>query len=146
MEKVLDMQFIRYMNLFSRVTRVSAKFCFPYNNMIVYIIPRNSIEQAIGRDNSNLRKLSNILGKRIRVVGEPKGKEHRDIQEFISTLVSPTQFQSLELKRGEKGEEIIITAGGLENKSLLIGRQRAREKELKEIIEQYFGVKELKIL
>jgi len=112
--------------------------------MLVFVVPKMAVEMAIGRDNSNLKKLSEILGKRARVLGEPNGK--KDIENFLKVLVSPIQFEKLEVKSGINGEEIIISAGGLENKSMLIGRQRAREKELKEIMEQYFGIKNLKIL
>ena len=70
--KTFDMQFIRYINLFGRITRVEAKHCFSYNNMLVFAVPQFAIERAIGRDNSNLKKLSNILGKRVRVVSEPR--------------------------------------------------------------------------
>jgi NusA-like KH domain protein len=137
------MQFIRYINLFSRITRVPVKHCFAYNNMLVFVVPKMAVEMAIGRDNSNLKKLSEILGKRARVLGEPR--DNRDIEEFLKVLVSPIQFEKLEVKEGLNGKEIIITAGGLENKSMLIGRQRARETELKQILEQYFGIKNLRI-
>ena len=142
--KTFDMQFIRYINLFSKVTRVSPKHCFAYNNMLVFIVPKMAVELALGRDASNLKKLSEILGKRIRVLAEPSDK--KDIQHFLSVLVSPIQFEKLEIKTGTSGEEIIITAGGLENKSMLIGRGRARENELKAVVEQYFGIKNLRIV
>lgn len=142
--KTFDMQFIRYINLFSKVTKVSPKHCFAYNNMLVFIVPKMAVEMALGRDASNLKKLSEILGKRIRVVGEPQGR--KDMDGFLKVLVSPIQYEKLEVKNGLAGEEIIINAGGLENRSMLIGRGRARENELKAVVEQYFGIKNLKIV
>jgi len=145
MTKTFDMQFIRYINLFGRVTQVTAKHCFSYNNMLVFVVPRGAIQMAIGRDNSNLKKLSDILGKRIRVVAEPKGVS--DLQIFVSTIVSPIQFEKVEIIEAAdgSGKEAVITTGGRESKAMLIGRDRARESELKEILEQYFGVKVLRI-
>ena len=144
MKKIFDMQFIRYINLFGRVTKISAKHCFSYNNMLVYVIQRNQIERAIGKDNINLKRLSKILDKRIRVVAEPNGIE--DMQRFISVIISPIQIQGLEVKDKDNNKEVAISAGGRENKAMLIGRQRSREAELKDILEQYFGVKTLKII
>lgn len=144
MIKTFDMQFIRYINLFGRVTRVSAKHCFAYNNMLVFVVPNSEVERAIGKDNSNLKRLSDILSKRIRIVSEPRGI--KDIQGFISTIVSPTKFQALEIITGANGKEVVITSGGRESKALLIGRQRAREDELKSVLDQYFGIKNLRIL
>jgi NusA-like KH domain protein len=144
MTKTFDMQFIRYINLFGRVTKISAKHCFAYNNMLVFIVPNFAVERALGRDNSNLKKLSDILGKRIRIIAEPRGIQ--DINNFISAISSPIRFQNLEIKDGENGKEVIITAGGRENKAMLIGRARSREEELSSIIDQYFGIKVLRIL
>ena len=137
--KTFDMQFIRYINLFGRITNVSAKHCFMYNNMIVFIVPGFAIERSLGRDNSNLKRISDILGKRVRVVAEPKGK--KDIERFIKVLVSPIEYQNIEVKE----DEVIITAG-MESKAMLIGRGRVREQELKQILEQYFGIKNVRIV
>jgi len=143
--KTFDMQFIRYMNLFSRITRVSAKHSFLYNNMIVFVVMPSNVERAIGRDNENLKKISNILGKRIRVVAQPRGI--KDISGFLSVIVSPIKYQNLNIVDNETGEkEVVISTQGRENKAMLIGRERIREKELKEIVEQYFGIKNLKIV
>jgi len=142
--KTFDMQFMRYMNLFAKITRVSSKHCFSYNNMLVFAVPGDFVQQAIGRDNSNLKKLSSILGKRIRVIAQPSGD--KDLSRFVETLVSPIQFQKLDVVDAESGKEAIITTSGRESKAMLIGRERAREAELKEILDQYFNVKILRIL
>jgi NusA-like KH domain protein len=145
MTKTFDMQFIRYINLFGKVTRVNPKHCFTYNNTLVFVVSRELVQQAIGRDNSNLKKLSEILGKRIRVLAEPNGLE--DIEQFFTVLVSPIKFEKLEvIDRPESGKELVINAGGRESKAMLIGRDRAREKEMKEILEQYFEIKSFKIM
>ena len=136
------------MNLFGKVTRLSAKHCFIYNNTIVYVVPHMAVQMAIGKDNYNLKKLSEITSKRIRVIAEPRGVE--DISSFVSVLVSPIKFERLEIidktAEGEnKEKEVVITTGGREAKAMLIGRGRARQTELKEIIEQYFKIKNLRI-
>ena len=138
------MQLIRYMNLFSKITRLSAKSCFIYNNTIVYVVAHAIVQRAIRKDNSNLRKISGIIGKRIRVIAEPRGVE--DLKSFVSVLVSPIQFEKIEVVKNDKQEEeIVITAGGREPKAMLIGRGRARETEMKEVLEQYFKIKNMRI-
>jgi NusA-like KH domain protein len=142
--KTFSMQLIRYMNLFSRITRVSAKHCFIYNNTVVYVIPKVFVQQAIGKENANLKKLSDIINKRIRVVAEPFGLN--DLENFVRVLVSPIKFDRLEVAENEKGDkEAVVTAGGRESKAMLIGRGRARENEMKGILEQYFGIKNFRI-
>jgi len=143
--KKFDMQFIRYMNLFGRVTRVIASHCFAYNNMLVFVVPREFVQQAIGRNNSNLKTLSNILGKRIRVVSKPDGL--KDLKNFVSTIVSPIEFDKVEIVESPETriKDAVITTSNRESKAMLIGRDRARESELKAILEQYFEIKNLRI-
>ncbi|MBM3247074.1 NusA-like transcription termination signal-binding factor [Candidatus Pacearchaeota archaeon] len=143
MTKTFDMQFIRYMNLFNRVTRIGAKHCFTYNNTIVFVVPRAKVNEAIGKNNENLKKLSSILLKRIRIIAEPKSE--KDVESFISVLISPIQYKTLEVVNNNGAEELIITAG-MESKAMLIGRNKTRLEELKNIVEQYFGIKSVKIL
>lgn len=107
--------------------------------MLVFIVAQFAVDQAIGRENTNLKRISEVIGKRVRIIAEPKSR--KDIERFIKILVSPVEFQSLEVK----DDEVIITAG-MENKAMLIGRQRAREQELKEILAQYFQIKNVRIL
>jgi len=140
MTRTLDMQFIRYMNLFGKVARVNAQHCFTYNNMLVFAVSKPAVTKAIGRDNENLQRLSRILHKRIRIVAQPITKTSEDIKTFITTVTSPIEFNSIEVKNNE-----VTISAGREGKARLIGRQRIRQKELSEILEQYFGIKKLNI-
>jgi len=143
MIKTFDMQFIRYINLFGRVTKVNPKHCFSYNNMLVFIVPYSKVEQAIGKNNINLKKISEILGKRIRVIPEPKNK--KDIKKFITILVYPIQFNGLEVTENQSGDEELLITADLQGRSMLIGRNKIRLEELKNIVEQYFGIKNVRI-
>ena len=138
MTKTIDMQGMRYLNLFSQITRIRTRFLFPYNNMLVFCVPRTLIKNALGRDNENLRKLSGIINKRIRIVATPLGIS--DIKRFISAIVSPVEFKELEIK----DNEIILTAGA-QSKAALLGRNKRRLLEMQEIIRDFFD-KEFRII
>ena len=136
--KTLDMQFIRYANLFSKITKIRCSHCFEYNNAIVFAIPRHFIMKAIGKDSINLEKLSKVINKRVKIVAIPNGKE--DITSFVSMVTKPIKFNGIELR----GEEAIITAG-MQSKAALIGRGKVRLNEMENILGQYFGVKKVRI-
>lgn len=140
MARTLDMQFIRYINLFSKISKIQAKHCFSYNNALIFVVSKKDVRKAIGPENSNLRKISGILKKRIRIVAEPKEKRTLDIENFVKTIVSPVEYNTFDVQ----DNEVTITAGK-EGKARLIGRQRIRQKELQEILGQYFGIKRLNI-
>jgi NusA-like KH domain protein len=138
MVKVLSMQFIRYINLFTRVTRIKTNHCFEYNNAIVFAVPRNLVTKAIGMDNKNLRTLSEVIRKKIKIVAIPKGVE--DIENFVSVITYPVRFKSIEVN----GDGAIINANN-QSKASLIGRDKIRLEEMKNVLDQYFGIKRVMI-
>jgi len=138
MTKTIDMQDMRYLNLFEKVTRVSTRFCFSYNNNVVFVVPRNLVSKAIGENARNIKRINEILGKRVKVISSPRGIE--DAKKFIESIVNPVTFKNLEIK----DNEIIITAGS-QSKAALIGRNKRRLIELQKIAKDYFK-KDLRIV
>ena len=138
MIKVLDMQFIRYANIFNKVTRIRCNHCFEYNNTIVFAVPKNLVLKSIGRNNLNLETLSRIIGKRIKIIAIPRGKE--DIENFVATLIRPIKFRAIEIR---DNEAIINTMP--QNKASLIGKNKVRLSEMENILGQYFDIKSVRI-
>ena len=132
MVNTIDMKDMRYLNLFERITRVQTKYCFNYNNILVFAVPRNLISKALGRDISNLKRLSEILRKRIKIVGIPEGE--KDIRHFIEAIVNPVTFKDLEITENE-----IILNAGPQSKAALIGRNKRRFLEMKGIVKDFFN-------
>ncbi len=137
MIKTIDMQVMRYINLFARISRVAPKHCFSYNNMIVFVVPKVKVQQAIGDNSVNLKKMSETIGKKIKVVAIPHGL--KDAENFVSTIISPIEIKNVEID----GSNLIINATS-QSKALLIGRNKRRFEEMQKIVKNYFG-KELKI-
>ena len=136
--KTIDMQLIRYLNLFEKITRIRTKYCFFYNNTIVFLVEPRFVAMAVGDSGKHVKKLAEILGKKIKIVSIPNGD--KDIENFIAALVDPIQFNSLEVT----SNEVIINAGR-QSKAILIGRNKTRLMEIQKIIKQYFN-KELRII
>lgn len=136
---IINMQTMRYINLLDRVARVRTRKCFIYNNIIFFAVPRVMVSQAIGPNAQHVRELQEKLGKRIKIISEQHGLENA--QKFVMDIVSPVRFKSLELTH----EGVVITAGSPQTKAALLGRNKKRLEELKQIIEDNFHV-ELKIL
>ena len=131
MVKTIDMQEMRYLNLFERITGVTTRFCFKYNENIVFCVPRHLVSRAVGEGGRNIRKLSEILGKRIRVIAAPHGIS--DSENFIKTIISPLTIKDFQLKENE------IIAGAGKNKAALIGRNKRRLLEMQRIVSDFFS-------
>jgi transcription antitermination factor NusA-like protein len=129
--KTINMQDMRYLNLFRRISGVSTRHVLQYNQMLIFCVPKNLVLKAVGERGANLKKISNILGKRIKVIPIPKKIEHA--KPFIEAIVSPVEFKELEIKENE----IILTAG--RNKAALLGRNKRRLLEMQKIIKDFFN-------
>ena len=132
------MQDMRYLNLFTKITHVSTRFCFKYNETIIFCVPKKFVSKAIGSEGNNIKRINQILRKKIKVISFPEGI--KDAKIFISNIVSPVTFKDLEIKEGE----IILNAGS-QSKAALIGRNKRRLKEMQGIVKDYFD-KEFRIV
>ena len=131
MGNTIDMQHMRYLNLFSKITRVSTRFCFNYNEMIVFCVPKQLVSRALGERGKNLQEINKILGKKIRIIPIPKTVQHA--KQFIEAIVHPVTFKNLEITE----DEIVLTAGS-QNKAALIGRNKRRLLEMQKIVRDFF--------
>jgi NusA-like KH domain protein len=138
MVKTIDMQDMRYLNLFAKITRVNTPFCFKYNEAIIFCVPRKLISKAVGENGKNVKQINQILRRRIKIIPNPQGIE--DAKEFITAIVSPVIFKELNVKN----DDIILTAGS-QSKAALIGRNKRRFLEMQKIIKSFFD-KEFKIV
>ena len=138
MVKTIDMQLMRYINLFTKISHVLSKHCFIYNSTIMFVVPKKDVSKAIGQNNINLKKVSAIINRKIKVVGAPQSLA--DAEKFISTIIYPLEIKSIEIK-----DNWLIINAGQQNKAMLIGRNKRRLDEMKKIIKEYFN-KELRIV
>jgi len=106
--------------------------------MLIFCVPKNFVMKAVGENAKNLKRMSEIIGKRIRVIPLPRGIQ--DAKNFIENIISPVTFKDLEITE----KEIILNAGGTQNKAALIGRDKRRLIEMQKIVNDYFG-KEFRI-
>ncbi|MFH1238075.1 MAG: hypothetical protein ABIH79_02670 [archaeon] len=141
MAEIINMQLIRYLNLFARVTKVSTTKCFFYNNQIIFAVPKTQVSRAIGRDGINVKKLNGILRRKIRVVAMPMINNNDEIGKFVEAVISPIEFNKIEVK-----ENSVVINAGRQSKASLIGRNRQREKELSEVLKNFFNVVKLRIV
>ncbi|MFW5846956.1 MAG: hypothetical protein ACOCUU_02230 [Nanoarchaeota archaeon] len=138
MANVLDMQDIRYLNLFGKITRVDTMNLIKYNEHLVFGVPKNQLSKAIGEKGKNVKHLKNLLKKRLKIVALPKNIE--DCERFFRDIINPTEFVEMKIE----DDKIIINAGS-NNKAALLGRNKRRLLELQKIAKDYFK-KDLKIV
>jgi len=141
MASVIDMQLMRYINLFAKTTGVQTTKVFVYNNQIVFAVPKSKVSIAIGRGAVNARRLNEILRKKIKVVAMPEVDSNEGIGKFVEETVAPIEFNKIEVK-----ENSVVVTAGRQSKAALIGRNRTREKELADVLKNFFHIAKLRIV
>lgn len=126
------MQTMRYINLLDRASHVKTSNCFVYNNTIFFAVPAQLVSKAIGPAANHTKNLQEKLGRKIRIIREPRGEG--DIDRFVKSVVEPIRFKSLEVR----DDAVVITAGGKQSKASLIGRDKKRLDELRLIVSNLF--------
>ncbi|MEM3091285.1 MAG: hypothetical protein QXX55_01590 [Candidatus Pacearchaeota archaeon] len=137
MINTISMQEIRYLNLFEKIIGVRTRFCFKYNQTIFFSVPKNLLYKSIGENGRNIKKMSKILGKKVRIIAFPR--DIFDAENFIRSITNPIKFKNFEIK-----EDKIVIYGG-SNKAILIGRNKRRLLEMQKIVKDFFG-KEFEIV
>lgn len=131
MVNTIDMQNMRYINLFGKITKIRTRYCFKYNETIFFCVPMSLVSKAVGENGRNVKEISSILRKKIKIIPQPRGIQ--DARNFIENIVSPVKFKDMEIK----SEEIILNAGS-QSKAALIGRNKRRLLEMQKIVEDFF--------
>ncbi len=130
--KTLDMNDMRQLNLFERITKVRTMVYFNYNKTLFFCVPRNLLKKALGEDKKNVKKIHQILGKKIRIIAKPRGT--KEIKSFIKTIVTPIKIDEIKIE-----DNLIKVKADKQNRALLIGRDKVRLNEMKRIIRDFFG-------
>jgi transcription antitermination factor NusA-like protein len=133
MVNTIDMKDLRHLNLFSKVTKIQTRYCFSYNDILMFCVPKSQVSRALGNRGENLKKISDVLKKRIRILPIPRGVE--DAETFIQSVINPVTFKEIEINP----EEIIVNAGP-QSKAALLGRHKRRLAEMQEIVKDFFGL------
>ena len=89
------------------------------------------VSKSIGDRGDNVRRLSQILNKKIKIIIAPK--DIHDAREFIQSIVDPVKFKSIEINDKE-----IVLSGSIQSKAALIGRNKRRLLEMQKVIGDFF--------
>jgi len=129
--KTLDLAAIQQINLFENVTHSRVKDLFVINNeTCIFIVEPGDLDKAIGRGGINIKKLTSLLRKRIKVV-----EFNPDVLLFFTSLLYPLKPESIE----KKGTILEVTAD-TKTKALLIGRDRRNFIVYSRILKAYFNL------
>lgn len=133
-----DIKRIQYMNAFERITKVKAKACFNYNTTVVFVVPKPLMTKTIGKEAENVKKLAMKIGHKVKIVAAPTSKA--DIETFIRAIVFPHKIKGISLENNKLTIHISPKI-----KALIIGKGKTRLRELAEVLNRFFRIREVQV-
>jgi len=132
----INQESMKIITLFENKTRSNVKDFFEYNDILIFIVKEGQASKAVGKNGINVKNLSNLLRKKIKVV-----EFNSQPVSFIKGFIYPIGAEEITQEEGV----IVIKVASTREKGLLIGRESRNLNKLKEIVKRYYGIEEIKI-
>lgn len=128
----IDTETFRVISIFERVTMVQPKDCILSGNSAYFLVEREKMSFAIGKNGSTAKKLSRILAKEIRIF-----QYSTDASELIKNLIPSAE----NIEVAGNSAKFSIPA---KDRSMAIGRGGKNINIAKEFLERNCGVSQIK--
>jgi len=125
---------MQYISIFESLTAAKVKDCI-VNEQILFIVNENDMGKAIGKHGSTIKRIENMLKKKIRLV-----EFSSDIVQFVQNLIYPIKAKEIK----EEGGIANIYCNDVKSKGMLIGRDRRNINFVNDVVKRHFEVEEVK--
>ena len=133
-----DSNTIKLISMFESITRARVKDCFDNKGTMVFIVEEGDIGKALGKKAVNVRKIENMLKKKIRVI-----EYSTDITKFVRNVIMPNKANEITYEEGI----ITITPTDPQSRGYLIGRAAEILRNNESIVKKYYkDLKEIKVV
>jgi len=108
---VFDINVLNIMKTFDNVTHAKLKDCIVEEEKIIFIVSENELSKAIGKNASNVKRLAEILKKKIKIV-----EFSSDTLKLIKNFIHPLKADNIYEENGQ--EDFAAIAAGHEIQNL----------------------------
>ena len=127
---------MQYILIFESLTHAKVKDCI-VNDGILFIIQENYMGKAIGKGGANIRRIEDMLKKRLRLA-----EFNNDATHFVQNLLSPIQVKEIK----EEDGLINIYCQDAKTKGRIIGRDKHNINWITSVVKRYFKIEEVKVV
>lgn len=132
-----DLALMQYMSLFENITQAKIKDCILNDDVLIFVTAENQAAKAIGKHGSNVKRLQDILKKKIKIV-----EFDQDKLKFIKNFIAPLRATEI----NEENNVISIKGQDTKTRGLLIGKNAKNLETLKSIVKRYFDFEDIKVV
>ncbi len=129
----LTTEHVRIVSTFERLVDVHVKDCLLDEDTVYFLIEPGMMGKAIGKKGSNIRSVSNALGKKVKIF------EYADTPEkMVSNLIH--NAGAIEIHDG-----VVSVSVPVSGRSIVIGRNGKNIKMIRQFLERHFNIKNLRL-
>ena len=127
---------MQYISIFESLTAAKIKDCI-VNEQILFIVNENDMGKAIGKHGSNIKRIENLMKKKIRLV-----EFNEDIAQFVQNLIYPIKAKEIKEEEGV----VNIYLSDAKSKGIVIGRDRHNITFIDSVVKRHFDIDEIKVI
>ena len=132
-----DENLIKYISVFESITNTKLKDCIAEDDRLLFIVEEGQIGKAIGKQGSNIRRLEDLLKKRVKLA-----EFSNSPAQIVRRLLYPHEVGEI----SEDNGNIIISGRDTQTRSLIIGRERRNLISLTNTVKRFFDINEIKVV
>ncbi len=137
MKVIYDDKLITYMSLFDKVTHASLKDCIiDQNDNPIFVVQPAEISKAIGKGGSNVKRLSAMLNRKIKIV-----EFNPELTQFVRNFVAPLTVRDV----AEENGIVTIFGNDMKERGMMIGRDSQNLRMMEGIVKRYFKIEKMMV-
>lgn len=132
-----DIELMKVMTLFETITRSKVKDVIKNEDLYIFIVQEGEIGKAIGKKAANVRKLENVLKRKVRVI-----EYSNDLERFVRNVIMPLRVEKVEIEDAI----VILHTSDTKTRGYLIGRAASNLRNTESIVKRHFPIDEIKVV
>lgn len=135
----LSAEDVKAMNLFENFSGIEALDCIKFEGELYFLVSENKAGLAIGKNGRNVKKLYEVLGKKINVL------EYCPVLEKFLRRYLNGKITSIEMK-SENGKKVAKILADKKDRGKIFGRGKKNLKIIGFIAKRHFNIDEVRVV
>ncbi|MFT4310313.1 MAG: hypothetical protein ACMXYC_01650 [Candidatus Woesearchaeota archaeon] len=129
MTHTIDQQTIQLLALFGKIAKTTARDAFEdHNGTLTFIVEQGQLKKALGQEASTVKKLQDLLKKKIRII-----EFAPTLEGFIQQVIKPSKCDIQ-----VEGQTVSLVPFDLQTRGTLIGRAASHLRNTEMIVNRYY--------
>lgn len=135
MERNIGFKERRYIEELRILTKSTALDCVIDERFcrVIYVIKKGDMGLAIGKKGENIKRMQNVLGKRIEMV-----EYSENLEEFVSNIFRPAEIRNVRKKEDPNRIDVFLEKKG--DLGIAIGKGGCNIEKARILVKRFFGI------